>query len=342
MNPAPMTRLKHIIAGWFRGGFVPSSVHAFEWALMRLFVSILVVWSLQTSKPFTFDAQPWPRGLARLFDLTFLHGAGPVDLSAFSKIALIADTGLRIHGPGWFDTVFLAALVAGVLYTWGRGLLFALPLLALAHTIPWTLYDSQGYTHHGHQLLSMILVIQSVIVWWWKVRHWRRKPLPAFSLPDALVFYSQGMIAVAYVTCAITKLVNSKGLWLWKSNNICIEIIKSRRLDYYSGTSNSTADAATAALWLLNHPWTTRILFDSGFFIELFAFIALRSRVWSLATGLAIISFHRSVWALMRLEFPEHERLIFIFLVNVPYWIWWLGKGRRSQPAASPAAHAAV
>lgn len=85
------------------------------------------------------------------------------------------------------------------------------------------------------------------------------------------------------------------------------------------------------AVWLVQHPWLTSI-FGGGFFLELFAFLALRNRPWALLIGLAIISFHRSVRWLMRLEFEMHEWLIWIFLVNVPFWFWWTlsGQWRRS------------
>lgn len=296
---------------------------------MRLFLAVLVFYSLQEFKPYTFDEQSVPRGLARLFDLTFLHHNGPIDLSAFDRFAIPGIGTVRLDGPGWFDTIIVLAATLGALYVWGRGLLITLPLLTLVHMIPWTYSNSQGYTHHGHQLLSMVLGVQTLVVWWWQIRAWRGKATPPAGLPGHLLYYSQGMVVFSYVACAVTKLINSKGLWLWRSNYICIELIKSQRLDYYADLAPESAGDPPAAMWLLNHPWTTRILFDMGFFVELLAFVALKNRPWALLVGCSIIAFHQSVWFLMRLEFPMHEYLIAIFLINIPFWLWWGVKGRR-------------
>lgn len=332
MTPSRTQNFKQALGRWASGGFIPASSYGREWFFMRLLMALLVCYSLLEFKPFGFDGQPVPRGLAHFFDLTFLSHQGPVDLSGWGKRIEVPMLGaIRIHGPGWYDTIFLSSLVLGALYVRGRGLLVTLPLLALVHTLPWTLSNSQGFTHHGLQLVSMVLIVQSVVVWWWQVRRWRGGPSLELPLRSYLIYYSQGMVAFSYVTCAVSKLINSKGLWLFKSNNICIEIIKSFRLDYYANLDPAVAGQPPAALWLLHHPMFTRLVFDTGFFIELLAFVALRSRGWALFTGLTIIVFHRSVWWLMRLEFPMHEWLLLIFLVNVPYWL-----ERLSQRARGP------
>lgn len=325
MNEGIWSGFKTWLARWCRGRFAPLPAHGWEWLIMRLLFAVVICHSLQEFKPYTFDSQPpdVAKGLARIFDLTFLHERGPIDLSEIKRVEIPLIGTVRLSGPGWFDTVVVVSGVLCLLYVWGRGLIFTLPLLALVHTLPWTYSNSQGYTHHGIQLVSMVLIVQSIVVWWWQIRKWRGKPEMPLALPSYLIYYTQGMIAFAYVTCAITKVFNSKGLWLFRSNYICIELIKSHRLEYYQYLDPRYAGDPAAAVWLLNHPWITRVLFDVGFFIELLALVALRDRLWALLTGLAIVSFHRSVWWLMRLEFPLHEWMILIFLVNVPFWIHW-------------------
>lgn len=299
---------------------------SWEWLIMRLLMAVLVFADLQEFKPFTFTSQPEPRGIAQVVDLSFLGHEGPINLGALGRLDLPVFGMVRFDGPGWFDTMAVLALLLGAVYAWGRWLAVVTPLLALVHLLPWTLSNSQGFTHHGHQLVSMVLVVQSgVHLWWAWYRRQGETPLP---LRSYLVFYTQGMIAISYVTCAFTKLLATRGGWLWTSNNICIEIVKSHRLQYYSGLEPEFAADPAGAHWLLEHPWTTRLLFDSGFFLELLAIVALRDRKWALITGLAIIGFHQSVWWLMKLEFPNHLTLIEIFLVNVPFWCWWLVKGR--------------
>ncbi len=327
-----LSRIREFLSGWSAGKFIPEPGPGWEWTFMRLFMAVLVFVSVQETKPFLFDTQPVPRGIAHFFDITFLSHQGPINfLDWFKSIDVPLFGRIKPHGPGWYDTIMVLAGVIGALYVWGRGLLVTLPLLTLVHLLPWTLNNSQGYTHHGLQLVTMTLVAQTVVVWWWQIRRWRGKPLPALPLHSQLIYYSRGMVAFSYVVCAVTKIINSKGLWLLRSKYICIEIVKSHRYEYYERLDPQFAQDPASAVWLLNHPLLTCIAFDSGFFIELLAFVALRNRAWALATGLAIIAFHRSVWLLMSLQFPMHEYLVLIYLVNLPFWCWWLAGKVRGQ-----------
>jgi hypothetical protein len=44
---------------------------------MRLLMAVLVVYSLQSTKPFLLESQPVPVGLARVMDLTFSASQDP-------------------------------------------------------------------------------------------------------------------------------------------------------------------------------------------------------------------------------------------------------------------------
>lgn len=332
-SPAPTFRQR--IGTWCSGRFVPERVHGWEWFFMRLLMAVLVVYSLQSTKPFLLESQPVPVGLARVMDLTFLSEPGPISLDHFRELNLPGGFRVKLNGPGWYDTVTVLAIALGLLYTIGRGLWLVLPLLTLVHTLPWTLSNSQGFDHHGYQLTSMVLVFQTGVAWWWQWKKWRGKPLPDLTMGSWMAYYSTGMVAFSYTLSAITKLINTKGLWLLHSHYICADIIKGHRQAQYEDPANGPITDPEIAVWLVQHPWLTRALFGGGFFLELFAFLALRNRPWALLIGLAIISFHRSVWWLMRLEFEMHEWLIWIFLVNVPFWFWWTLSGQWKRSAVS-------
>ncbi len=326
-DPPVLTRGQRL-QRWFAVGFVPQPIHGWEWFFMRLLLALLVVYSLQSTKPFLLDSQPVPVGLARVMNLTFLSEPGPIDLSSFRELNLPLGIRVKLDGPGWYDTVTAMALGLGFLYVIGRGLWLLLPMLTLVHMLPWTLSNSQGFDHHGYQLVTMVLVFQTGAAWWWQLKKWRGKPMPALPMRSYLAYYSLGMVAFSYTLSAVTKLINTKGLWLLQSHHICADIIKGHRQAQYEDPANGPIRDPEIALWLVQHSWLTRALFGGGFFLELFAFLALRSRPWALLVGLAIISFHRSVWWLMRLEFQMHELLIWIFLVNVPFWFWWTLTGQ--------------
>lgn len=323
---------------WLRWilSWTPRPCGRWEWALMRLFLAVLVFHSLQTARPFTYPDQPRPNGIARVVDLSFLAKPGPVDLSALPDLELPLLGALRFHGPGWFDTVVVAVVVLGLLYAWGRALPLVIPLLALTHTLPWTYANSQGFIHHGHQLVSLVLWTQAAVSWWYWIRFERRrggadppdgsdgaKPLP---LRSYLLYYSQGVVALAYFTCALTKLLASKGLWLVQSHHIAIEVVVAQRREFYKRLEHEDGFQMTAAQWLLEHPWAALLLFNAGFLLELVAPLALRARVFALVIGLLLVLFHRSVWVLMRLTFEMHEWLVIILFLNLPFWIWLLAR----------------
>jgi hypothetical protein len=327
-SDAPILRWGQRLRHGFVDGFVPQPIHRWEWFFMRLLLAVLVVSSLQTTKPFLLESQPVPVGLARVVDLTFLSDPGPVDLSGLKVVSLPFGVRVKLNGPGWYSTVTVLALGLGILYVVGRGLWLVLPMFTLVHTMPWTLSNSQGFDHHGFQLVSMVLVFQTGVTWWWQIKRWRGRPMPALPMRSFLAYYSTGMVAFSYTVSAVTKLINTKGLWLLQSHHFCADIIKGHRQAQYDDPTGGPITDPEIAIWLAQHPWLTRAMFGGGFFLELFAFLALHSRPWSLLVGLAIISFHRSVWWLMRLEFQMHELLIWIFLVNVPFWLWWTLTGQ--------------
>ena len=312
------------LANFCRGHFVPLPTQGGEWLFMRLLFAALVFSTILDGQPFDYHGQPYPSGLARLVDLTWIHSLTGIDLPFYDG------------GKGLHETFVLLGAVLCAAYASGRGLLVVLPLLTLLHIIPRTLSNSQGFTHHGVQLVSQVLLVQSLVVGWAAVRRWRGRPdLPGgLGLPSFLIYYSQGVVAFSYVVTAMTKLIKTKGLWALQSHRIALELIESHRLDYYKDLDPAKAGDPTHVVWLLEHSWLTRGLFGAGLALELFAFLALRSRPWALFIGLSTILMHRCIWALMRLEFPMHEALIAIFLVNVPFWVWWLKNGRATGLSA--------
>ena len=320
--------LKFRFGMWGRDGFVADSISAWEWFLMRLGFACLVMWEFRDWHSFDFSGQSTPVGLARLFDLTWLNERGSIDEMLAPVVKLLGPLGewLGMGGHGRFDSMLVLAAVCCVFYVLGVGLRVVLPVLALAHTLIWTYYNSQGYQHHGHQLVSLVLWIQTGVVWcealarketpaWW--RQWTNPG----TLRDWLWFYVRGIILFSYVASALTKIINSRGLWLWNSKYLCAELVKSHRLSYYKELDPAMAGDPAAAVWLLHHPFVAQVVFGIGFFIELFAWVGLRDRRWSAIVGVAIIVMHFNITWLMRLNFDNHVWLCAIFLLNVPGWI---------------------
>ncbi len=289
-------RLKSALSNWFQKGFQPWPVSGWEWFVVRLCFAGVVMDTFADWHPYKFESQPTPVGLARLFDLTFLHR------------------------PGMYETILALAGIGCFFYVMGRGLLVALPVLTLLSAMVRAYANSQSAIHHGYQLVTLTLLAQAIVVWWWQLRGRHRSlPLP---LASYMMYYSVGVISFSYVVSAVTKIINTKGLWLWNSKYIPVEIIKSQQLLSYGdvGGDMSSQPDVSVAIWLIQHPFITQVVFGSGFLLELFAFTALRDRAWGLFIGFSLIGFHVGVEWLMGLTFHYHTLLELIFLMNLPWW----------------------
>jgi hypothetical protein len=223
--------------------------------------------------------------------------------------------------------VWCLVAVFGLWYLWGRGLRWSTLGLFCVINVVRTHFNSQGYTHHGTQLVTLCLLTQCLTAWWYR---WRGKKL-VLPLRSYAVYYTQGIILISYVASALTKFINSKGLWLYRSKYICAELIKTHKLDYYRELDPLLSAAPAHATWLMQHPFVAQLLFGVGFFLEAFAIVGLHSRFWALLLGVSIIAMHESIDLIMKLHFVNHEWLALIFLVNPLFWCWWLARGKATS-----------
>ena len=304
---------------WAPRHWQPQPVGEFEWFCLRVFFATVVAWSFLDERPFQLTGQPDPNGIAHLVSLTFLN-------APHAKTIVWSLVGL-----------FLVAYVVGA---WlGRWvLLVSLAGLTVLSTLVRTYANSQGYINHAHQVVTLTLLAQSLTVAWvlWAGRR-KGRPLEApLSLASLVLYYSQGVMAGTYVISAITKLINSRGLWVWNTIYLPLELVKSRREQFFTHLDPAYAGDSPHVSWMLAHPWTCRVLFGSGFFLELVALLALRGRPWALGLGLGLIAMHLSIEYLMTLRFHFNLWLLAIFFVNPAGWIvcWW--SQRNSRLATGP------
>lgn len=294
-------KLTQRIATWFRTGFVPEPLGALEWLIMRFSFAALVLWTMNDPHPFDFPGQPAPVGIARWVNLTWLHQ------------------------DGMFHYVLGTSAALGLFYVLGRGLLMVLPLLTALHVAVWTYADSQGSIHHGLQLVSMVLLVQTIVVW-------VKKSSASEQLRASLWYYSRGMVLFSYGASALTKIIDTRGLWVWQSKYLPIELVKSWRMEYLDKFDPAYAGDPAAAFWLNQHSFVAQVVFGAGFFLELFAFLGLRDRAWSAVIGLVIVTMHFSIEWLMQLSFENHQWLCLIFLINPIGWLLLLWSKNHKSP----------
>ena len=277
------------------GFFSLPAVSSLEGFFLRLLFGVVVAFTISLQVP--FHEQPHPVGLAHFFDLTWL--SDPEKVAAYRDVIYLL---LLFYAAGWFLPIVL-------------------PALAVGHTLMFTLYNSQGYTHHGYQIVSLTLVAQTATVLYYTVLKGFRLQPPDPVLNAWLLVQSQVVVTGTYLVSFLTKVFATGGMWFWNAHYIALDMIKTQRQHYVSRFNPADAGDPLEAIWLLEHPWIARGLFASGALLEAVAFFALASRKLGFLIGIGLILLHRSVSMLMGLRFQNNEMLCAIFLLGIPYLI---------------------
>jgi hypothetical protein len=146
--------------------------------------------------------------------------------------------------------------------------------------------------------------------------------------------WSRQMLAATYVVSAISKLAGSGGRWIWQTPNFALQIRKANDMQYYSTLEASPGHVDWLARLLLDHPWLARFVIGAALPLELFAFLGCFNRRLGAIVGLVLIGFHSTVSELMQLGFALNKYLLFIFFVNLPFWLCSTWKKFRTRFSA--------
>ena len=296
-----------LVSGWSR----QPAVSPLEGFFLRLFFGIVILYTVQFGVEQT--REPHPVGLLKLLQpcgLTLTWLADPEAYEVFHRI------------------------IVGVtfLYIIGIGLPLVLPLLAVLHILPFTLYNSQGYTHHGYQIISLTLLIQACTAVYSAFRERRVFQWPSADLRRWLLVQSQVVITGTYLVSVVTKMDSSKGMWLLNSHHVALDMVKTQRQNYLNDLDPKYAKTTADAIWFLERPGISRILFSSGVVLEAVCIFAIGNRLLGLLFGLSLILMHRTIAHLMGLTFIYNEWLLMIFLVGFPFGLAWCFERVRSLP----------
>jgi hypothetical protein len=277
--------------------------------------------------------------LARFPPLTTLPALG-ADLRFPNGLARWIDMSWVLDPTGYSLLVILLH-IASVLYITG----FAFPLssttLFLCYLFTGTLHNSLGSISHYYQVMTLILLGQSVAAWLWAFTErrpatWMRSPTSLHSFTTRVTLQ---VLAGNYVLCAITKLINSNGAWIWNSQYMPVQYAKIQAQHYYTTLEHPDLGLGGALNELCTqYPWLCMLVYAPGLIVELFAFLMLFGRVWMLVTGLAVVAMHALVDVTMNLGFPQHQWIFIVYAVNLPFWaakaIQSLPSGRQRLPAS--------
>jgi len=285
----------------FRAVEIPFS--RWEMIVMRFAFAWVVYANLPGFLP--FDQQPHPNGLGRYFDLTWLAN------------------------PGLYSVLWWVAVGSLILYVLGALQAVALTFLSLLFLGIGTLENSQGAIEHYRQLVVMVLFGQAAVAWWQTASAWKKGEPGLFMVNEAqerkIVHWTRVVIAGAYLAMAITKIDRSKGRWIWDTPNLSVQIIKTQASELAnSGVPPDPFYLETLPRLIADHPHLSRLFFSPGLWLEMVLFLGLMGRWWSLGLGLSLILLHRGIDVIMNLHFASHEWLLWVYFVNIPFWIFFL------------------
>jgi hypothetical protein len=210
-----------------------------------------------------------------------------------------------------------------------------LPYLTLLCIAIGSINNSQGAIAHNFQIVPLVLLAQTAAYYWTIARKRRAGAASGkATLEDRMIFWSQQAIVATYLVSALTKLIHTSGKWFIQTPRMGVQIIKTTEQDYYDRLDASGLERGLAiAEWIVRHPWITGFALSAGLLLELTAPAALLGRRFALFYGLSLLAFHASIQQVMQLRFAYNEYLIWIYLVNVPFWLWL---GARSVKRGKP------
>ncbi|MGY8641884.1 MAG: hypothetical protein ACKVJU_12420 [Verrucomicrobiales bacterium] len=306
------------LRSFLKNDFGKTRYAGWEWAIMRSVFCVLL-WLATTHRllPIPIDIhdqtdQEKGNGFANLFNLDW------------------------IGQPGTETIIQIIFLILLVIYAIGKWPLFISGGLLVIHTLIGSIYSSPAKDHHASQIIGMVLLGQFIWFAWEAIRNRFYPKLCAdgHDRPSGAIFLSQQLIAAAYTVSAISKWVNSGGgiipgaKWISQVPNIAVQFEKTNQQAYFD-TLQAPANAEFNQLsidFVINYPVLAMIVFGSAFYLEFFAILALWNRKIGLIYGLGLIALHLGIDAVMHLKFFNFEAVVFVFFVNLPFWISRIGK----------------
>ena len=292
--------------------YQPHRFGTLEATIIRVLFAAVVWWSLPlASEVADLTSQKKPTGLATLIPLTWLAA------------------------PGVFLVCQLVLAAAIALYLANRCMALATGAMTLVHVLIFTLDNSQGATNHAYQLISLVLLAQFLTYLSPHlarlIGRWRNAAVPplfgtdrGIRIGDLAVYFSQQTIAAAYVVAGLSKLIRSKGMWVWQSPNVSVELMKSNAQNFYNRLeTDATYEHRTAGGPVDDrqphaYPGADGRRTGSSSFLP---FSPCAAASVPCSPGIAILALHYGIHISMNLFFKYNIAIVLIFFVNPAYWI---------------------
>jgi hypothetical protein len=178
----------------------------------------------------------------------------------------------------------------------------------------------RGAIQHAYQIVSLVLLAQTAAHFYGV---WRRcRGEPRTFLEDRLISWSQQTIVAVYLVAGITKLIVTKGLWIFQARMISVPMAKAAYGSFYDWLDHADLEQKLAmANFAATHGWIVVLIAGCGLALELASPLMLLNRRMAALFGCALLAFHLGLDRTMHLSFIFNQWLLIIYMINTPYWI---------------------
>ena len=267
---------------------------------MRAALVVVTLLSLALLSVPTSSTLDFPLGLARVLDLGFLEapgGRGLVIASTLAGALLLVRGGAR------------------------RWLALGLLLLLLPQGLLATAWNSQGFTHHGHQIVTLALLGAMMML-----------IVDDDGDEASVLFGAQLLIASCYLTAAVAKVAGGPG-FIADAPLLAVDVVKTARQQWGEAlVDDGRIDAAHhLASWLLAHPQAVRVFAVVTVVLEASVWLGVGSFGRGAVGGVLLVLMHRTILLTLGLSFPLWELLVIACFVRPVAAIHAL-RDRRRRP----------
>ena len=197
----------------------------------RLVMRMLFAWLVWNATPAALivNGIPQPNGIARIVPLQFLLD------------------------PGIFTVARYVLAGALILYVLRIVVWLALPVALFVNLGANAITNSQGAIQHSAQIVSLVLLAQTVAHFYglWR-RHHREERA---ALEDRAIWWSQQSIVAVYLVAGITKLIVTQGLWPFQAHWIGVSIAKAAYQSFYDTLNQPDLERQLALANFRRNTW---------------------------------------------------------------------------------------
>jgi hypothetical protein len=213
------------------------------------------------------------------------------------------------------NALIAATIFCSVLYVMEKGMVIVTTCMFLISLAGFTLEESNGiFMRSG--LYTMVFFAQAIA-------YYRNNK----NLRKERIQFAVQVIAAGYVLAGISKLKESGLQWVAEAPQAALQMLKTYAYYYYDSGDIAQLNIGMAVCkFALTHPILIKCLFAFSLGLELFAWIALRSKKYAFAFGVLLVTMHCGIFYFMHILVAAVFYPMLIFFVNPIYLFFRLLK----------------